>query len=54
MRCWWAWVGFVRWGEQCRHRKEYIMQGLRGGIATNGYGFTLLPIEKENLITKTK
>jgi len=34
-QCWWAWVGLVRLGELCRHEKENIMQGLRGGIATN-------------------
>jgi len=37
MRCWWAWVGRVRLGEQCRHKWKAMDKGLIGGIATNGH-----------------
>jgi hypothetical protein len=41
--CWWAWVGLVRWREQCRP-EAWAVRGTasmpeaplgRGGIATN-------------------
>lgn len=38
MRCWWAWVGRVRLGEQCRHKWKAMDKGLIGGIATNVSG----------------